>query len=207
MKSKIINSSVLFLTSATVFSATIVGVDSYGDWEFSQDAFMAQQFITDAGSYTLDSVTLRLQQFDVATPGGFTVSIYTDNGDELGTVITTLNVQGDYFGSLAAEPYSMTDVTFTPSVSVTLEAATSYWIGVTNSNQYTWVCPQWSTRTGSGTYGDLIGLRGMTFDATPAVAFYADVTGTPVTTVPEPASFGFLGLGAGLALFSRRRRA
>jgi hypothetical protein len=207
MKLKIISTSVLLLTSATVFSATIVGVDSYGDWEFSQDAFMAQQFTTDAVSYTLDSVTLRLQQFAVTVPGGFTVSIYTDNGDELGTVITTLNVQGEYFGSLAAEPYAMTDVIFTPSVGVTLEAAKSYWIGVTNSNQYTWVCPQWSARTGSGAYGDLIGLRGNNVETTPAVAFYADVSGTPVTTVPEPGSFGLLGLGAGLALFSRRRRA
>jgi hypothetical protein len=159
--------------------------------------WLADQFVTDAETYDLTSVVLKLAN----TPlGSIEVDLYSNNpvGNVPGSVIGTFTNPG----SLAAG-----DLTFTPAIPQQLLPNTSYWVVLKNSGS-------WNYTNGSAT-GPGASQRwadgsnsGAIWNASNGGPYMMTVNATPVA-VPEPSTWamGLAGLGfAGVTALRKRRR-
>jgi len=159
--------------------------------------WLADQFVTDAETYDLTSVVLKLAN----TPlGSIEVDLYSNNpvGNVPGSVIGGFSNPG----SLAAG-----DLTFTPAIPQQLLPNTSYWVVLKNSGT-------WNYTNGSAT-GPGASQRwadgsnsGAIWSASTGGPYLMTVNATPVA-VPEPSTWamGLAGLGfAGVTALRKRRR-
>jgi hypothetical protein len=159
--------------------------------------WLADQFVTDAETYDLTSVVLKLAN----TPlGSIEVDLYSNNpvGNVPGSVIGTFTNPG----SLSAG-----DLTFTPAIPQQLLPNTSYWVVLKNSGS-------WNYTNGSAT-GPGASQRwadgsnsGAIWTATTGGPYMMTVNATPVA-VPEPSTWamGLAGLGfVGVTALRKRRR-
>jgi hypothetical protein len=159
--------------------------------------WLADQFVTDAETYDLTSVVLKLAN----TPlGSIEVDLYSNNpvGNVPGSVIGGFSNPG----SLAAG-----DLTFTPAIPQQLLPNTSYWVVLKNSGT-------WNYTNGSAT-GPGASQRwadgsnsGAIWNASNGGPYMMTVNATPVA-VPEPSTWamGLAGLGfAGVTALRKRRR-
>ena len=106
----------------------------------SGPVWLAQSFITDGQSYTLDSATLLLRQ---TAPGSAQVDIYS--GSSRPTIVVGI------LSSPAAYSASLTPVTFTAS-GISLAANSSYWVAIhgLGAGSYEWAWTQDNTGGGVG---------------------------------------------------------
>ena len=159
--------------------------------------WLANEFKTDAETYDLTSVVLKL----ASTPlGTIEVDLYSNNpvGNVPGSVIGGFSNPG----SLAAG-----DLTFTPATSQQLLPNTSYWVVLKNSGT-------WNYTNGSAT-GPGASQRwadgsnsGAIWSASTGGPYLMTVNATPVA-VPEPSTWamGLAGVAfAGAKVLRRRRR-
>ncbi|RLS50680.1 MAG: PEP-CTERM sorting domain-containing protein [Planctomycetota bacterium] len=159
--------------------------------------WLANEFKTDAETYDLTSVVLKL----ASTPlGTIEVDLYSNNpvGNVPGSVIGGFSNPG----SLAAG-----DLTFTPATSQQLLPNTSYWVVLKNSGT-------WNYTNGSAT-GPGASQRwadgsnsGAIWSASTGGPYLMTVNATPVA-VPEPSTWamGLAGVAfAGVKVLRRRRR-
>ena len=161
------------------------------------------RFTTDGNNYSLNSVTARLRE---DSEDNFSISLYTDNGGQPGTVIEELNTAADILPSV------VDDYLFTSSNSVNLDANTTYWlIGSTGaSGQYAWGVALPDNQTGTWTIDDgafsTNGGSSWTIDGTSWAQFSvdADVGATPVPfgVIPDTG----LGILAGIWGVSHLRK-
>lgn len=91
---------------------------SGGDFLATDTNWQAQRFTTDAQSYSLTAVTLRMLR-DTGS-GAAQVRIFSDSSGNPGAVVGTLTPPGSYSDTLA-------DTTFTAS-GITLQANSTYWV-------------------------------------------------------------------------------
>jgi hypothetical protein len=159
--------------------------------------WLADQFVTDAETYDLTSVVLKLAN----TPlGSIEVDLYSNNpvGNVPGSVIGTFTNPG----SLAAG-----DLTFTPAIPQQLLPNTSYWVVLKNSGSWNYTNglatgPGASQRWADGSNSGAI------WSASTGGPYLMTVNATPVA-VPEPSTWamGLAGLGfAGVTALRKRRR-
>ena len=161
--------------------------------------WLADQFMTDAETYDLTSVVLKL----ASTPlGTIEVDLYSNN--------PTGNVPGSVIGGFS-NPGSLAagDLTFSPATLQQLLPNTSYWVVLKNSGS-------WNYTNGSAT-GPGASQRwadgsnsGAIWNASNGGPYMMTINATSSAAVPEidPASFGSalsLVLGS-LSLLGRRRR-
>ncbi|MCY3013702.1 MAG: hypothetical protein NT171_03220 [Planctomycetota bacterium] len=165
-------------------------------------SWLANQFNTDAASYTLQSVVL---DFAAAPLGTIAVDIYSDASGTPSTSLGTLTNPGS-FGA-GSNTFSATGIP-------TLATSSSFWVvlrGV-SSGSVSW---NWTSDTptgfGSSTNTNLSGNSGQTWGGLVSGSPYMmTINATTSAAVPEidPASFGSalsLVLGS-LSLLGRRRR-
>ena len=191
----------------------------------------AAAFVVPGGTdYTLSSVTLKLQNFDVAHGNGtFFVSIYDS------TATTSVNsvdypvpgnpstVEGSVaYNDARISTSSYTDVTFNPSTTITLHAGATYFLAVgnngTDNTNVGWAYTTsasyggtytvansrnslyWSYDTNTGSGFDLSNP----YDAAGSVS--PNLFAISATAVPEPSTYAAIfGLGAlGLVVLRRR---
>jgi hypothetical protein len=159
--------------------------------------WLADQFVTDAETYDLTSVVLKLAN----TPlGSIEVDLYSNNpvGNVPGSVIGTFTNPG----SLAAG-----DLTFTPAIPQQLLPNTSYWVVLKNSGSWNYTNglatgPGASQRWADGSNSGAI------WNASNGGPYMMTVNATPVA-VPEPSTWamGLAGLGfAGVTALRKRRQ-
>jgi hypothetical protein len=159
--------------------------------------WLADQFVTDAETYDLTSVVLKLAN----TPlGSIEVDLYSNNpvGNVPGSVIGTFTNPG----SLAAG-----DLTFTPAIPQQLLPNTSYWVVLKNSGSWNYTNglatgPGASQRWADGSNSGAI------WSASTGGPYLMTVNATPVA-VPEPSTWamGLAGLGfAGVTALRKRRQ-
>ena len=168
-------------------------------------SWLAASFGTGDATYQLDSVTLLL-----ANPiaGAAVVDIYTDGGQQPGSLVGTLTSPSSYLGPLV-------ETTFTAG-GITLSADTTYWAVLhATSGEFDWGWASGDSGTGVG-FQDTWSSSGdggnswFTFApvTTPAgVTLGTDPLQMIVTaSVPEPCSLTLWGLVAGLLLIHQHRR-
>lgn len=159
--------------------------------------WLANEFKTDAETYDLTSVVLKL----ASTPlGTIEVDLYSNNpvGNVPGSVIGGFSNPG----SLAAG-----DLTFTPATSQQLLPNTSYWVVLKNSGTWNYTNglatgPGASQRWADGSNSGAI------WSASTGGPYLMTVNATPVA-VPEPSTWamGLAGVAfAGVKVLRRRRR-
>ena len=200
----------LTLLPSSLWAATIVTVSSGGDNSQYMNSFMAQQFRTDANSYSNLTFTLGLANYAATSQGSFSVGLYrADDGNVPGTTIgilgtanTSFFTNGNRINSFNLNPSDFQHISFTNNA-LTLAANTSYWVEVSNDidQNFTWdsFTPD-PVKTGVGTYGfAYVG----TPTANPNTVFDLTVTGT---AVPEPSTYALFGLGALALIVAYRRR-
>ena len=162
----------------------------------------ASSFGTDASAYTLDSVTLLLEE---SSAGTATLDIYSDGGLQPGSLVGTLTA------STAYSTTTLSDTTFTAS-GITLAADTTYWAVLQSSaGEFDWSYTADNTGGGAGfqdqwAESDDAGATWFDYDTDPT---QMQVVATAVAA-PEPSPAVALPLGAallGAAIFVRRRNA
>ncbi len=188
-----------------VLSDNITGVANGGTEAATGSSWLAASFGTGDATYQLDSVTLLL-----ANPiaGAAVVDIYTDGGQQPGSLVGTLTSPSSYLGPLV-------ETTFTAG-GITLSADTTYWAVLhATSGEFDWGWASGDSGTGVG-FQDTWSSSGdggnswFTFApvTTPAgVTLGTDPLQMIVTaSVPEPGSLTLWGLVAGLLLIHQHRR-
>jgi autotransporter-associated beta strand protein/T5SS/PEP-CTERM-associated repeat protein len=149
---------------------------------------LAERFVTQAGGNVVTEVKVNLWT-ELSNPGTFTVSLYSDNANSVGTRVATVGT-GSLSTIYSAAPGTLTPTTF-GGLSLGLTPTTSYWIVVEND----------SGVVGSGMYWGFGGTGSSAYVApnpTSAARFNAYTTpqwsnvtvpalGMQVTAVAEPA--------------------
>ena len=158
--------------------------------------WLADQFMTDAETYDLTSVVLKL----ASTPlGTIEVDLYSNN--------PTGNVPGSVIGGFS-NPGSLAagDLTFTPAIPQQLLPNTSYWVVLKNSGSWNYTNGSATGPGASQRWAD--GLSsGAIWNASTGGPYLMTVNATPVA-VPEPSTWamGLAGLAfAGVKVLRRRR--
>jgi hypothetical protein len=189
---------------------TVAGAVNVGS-----DAWWAQSFTTPNTSYSVDSVSVKLQ--NLTSPSGtYTVSLWDATG---GSGVPGVSLATIASGNVSSLSTDLTDYTFIAPAGLTLAANTSYFVVVSASQPSTGSNPSnlgWSstqdttpTSTGPGQIGgwstrnaDVNGSWDLLISGNP---FQIAVAGT---AVPEPGLYAVLsGLGLiGFTLVRRRQQ-
>jgi hypothetical protein len=178
-----------------VVSDNITGVATGGTEAVTGSTWLAASFATGDAAYQLDSVTLLL---DNSVAGAAVVAIYSDGGQQPGSLVGTLNSPSSYLGPLV-------ETTFTAS-GITLSADSTYWaVLYAPSGQFDWAWASSDSGTGAGftdTWASSTdaGNSWFTFVGPDSYPLQMIVT----ASVPEPSSLTLLGMGAGLLLLYKR---
>jgi len=135
----------------------------------------------------------------------FTVDIYSDDGGQPGaTPLATEVFSGTagetFLGNAGGFPTYTYDVTLGTAFAAT--AGTTYWLSVYPNLSFP---PEWGWATGTGgngsSYQDFFGTRSQL-----SSDFAFTLGGTSGPVIPEPSTFGLLGLGlVGMTAFLRRK--
>lgn len=161
----------------------------------------AAAFTMPGTAYTLDSVVLRLSNFDAAdTP---VVEIRNDGGTNPGSTVLA------NFTNPAGQGAAFLDYTFTPTSAFTLSSSTKYWLVVSSSNgHYDWSAniPN-QAPTGLATYNGVMFSNNFGASWTNSTIINSfKITGT---VVPEPSTVILSGLAvtaiAANSYFRRRK--
>lgn len=205
MKSIVSPLVILATATSSIMATTIVGIESSGDYGHFNYASMGQQFFTGNTGVVVDSLTLRVtNNYAVTNSTGFTVGLYSESNNLPDTLLTTFTIQDPSYFAQASEGYDIpTYLTFDPDSTVTLDAASSYWIVMGNSNNYSWIYAQSAAFTGTGSFGDYM-TNGVLEDWGDYPTAY-DMTLTGSAAIPEP-SASFLCLAGVASVMFRRRR-
>lgn len=172
-----------------------LGETSYdgGPFDYGQNTAHALSvgFIsgTNAGGYNLDSIQI-LMGNNAIGPGGFYVSIFTDNGGQPGTSLGSL--------SGSPSPYIAGTYTYTSS-GIELSSLTPYWLVVSSDSPYFW------EDTLSANYISNEGWSIVENGSSEQLQFGVNADPLGIDPVPEPGTLAFLGL-EGLAVMLIRRR-
>ncbi len=163
---------------------------TYNAYDFRDNReALAERFVTQVGGNVITDVKVNLWT-GLPNAGTFTVSLYSDSSNAVGTRVATLGTR-DLSTIYAAAPGTLTSTTFS-GLSLGLTPTTSYWIVVENS----------SGVVGSGMYWGLGGTGSSAYvspNPTSAARFnfyttpqWSNVSvpalGMQVTAVPEPAA-------------------
>jgi hypothetical protein len=205
MKTKILLLS-LALISSPIYAQVLVdnlSAPTPNGNSFSSTQWQSQAFTTDANSYWLTSVVLKLRY---VSTGDLYAAIYSASGGtqpdvELGTFIDPGTTTG-----------SSANVTFSADGSIALDENTTYWIffGTETSGSYHWAFA--SNGQGASTDGPGVILNKFATSGDDGVSWSVGNTSSPsliqvnVSAVPEPSAFGaILGVFT-LAFVGSRRR-
>lgn len=160
---------------------------NFSSWE-------ANKFTTDANTYSLQSITLNLDDA-LDTSGAFVVELHSDNSGTPGSFIAALS------GSV--NPATAGLYTYTPSSTVTLNPNTPYWVVAmvsSGNGDYGWHFTS-STSQAPGAVGT---VGGFSESLDQGASWSAEDTSFPsefkvVGVVPEPSTyaavFGLVALG------------
>lgn len=182
-----------------VLSDNITNVTTGGTEDASGLTWLAASFGTGDSSYQLSDVTLLLAN---TVAGAAEVDLYTDGGQQPGSLVGTLTSPSSYLGPLV-------ETTFTASGDITLSADTTYWVILhATSGDFLWAWASNDSGNGAGfqdTWSQSLdgGNSWFTFAGPESYPTQMIVT---AASVPEPGSLGLLGAGAGLVLLHRLRR-
>src|SRR5437762_783638 len=130
------------LTASDAFASTILS-DNLANTFTGTEAITATRFVdasfgTDGSAYTLNAVTLRMQE---VTPGNALLRIYSDSGFKPGALVGTMTSPASY-------PAGLGDSLFT-SGGIGLLPNSTYWVVLSApAGQYNWAWT--SDNTGSG---------------------------------------------------------
>ncbi|MCB1131528.1 MAG: PEP-CTERM sorting domain-containing protein [Verrucomicrobiae bacterium] len=177
------------------------------------DTPIANSFTTGPGAgWTLDGLTLSLSEA-LTVSGSISIELFSDNSGAPGTSLAVLSGP-DPSGS------SFTDYTYTPGGTVTLAAATTYWVvasgpleGVfdtyawerTSDTSESFAASGWSI--GDATYEATTGTSSATWGSWSVVsAGDPNLFSVSATAVPEPSGVMLVALSGGLLVTARRRR-
>jgi hypothetical protein len=182
---------------------------TYNAWQFRDtSAKMAQRIVTQVGGNVLTQIKVNLWTWPY-NPGTFTVDIYSDNSNSVGTKIVTAGTR-DISTISSSPPGTMTPATFS-GLNISLSANTSYWVVVEGDTAV----------IGNNMYWGLGGSGSSTFVSNPTTAArYNDYNSTwsnltipalgmqVTASVPEPGTLllgGLASLLGGGALWRKRR--
>jgi hypothetical protein len=170
----------------------------------------ASQFLTPSGSaLTLNDVIANLEQGNTTT-GTVTAELWSDSSNTPGTLLATIEGVTD-----ASIPNTFGAVTFTASSTIILQPSTEYWIVLNGSStgQSDALWEPASDETGMG----IIGQN----HAEGSTAFWSTFSNDSFTNtipemevdatvgasgVPEPATFGLMGIALAAVAVARSRR-
>jgi hypothetical protein len=144
-------SLIIFLSP--VYSQTVLfdNLENFIPLKYTEDTDVAQQFTTTASLRFITAVELGIYRGSAS--GNFTVSIYADNGDEIGDFKADIYYNSDN-SVLSEEPSSTFTINHTNDYNncLPLELAgdTKYWIYVTSSEGVTFFWNYTSVLTGTG---------------------------------------------------------
>jgi len=205
----LVSLSVLLVFGAAARAQT--QVSSLGNTETSSlgvniNQWVGLAFTTDAQSYTLNGVTIPVF---VNTAGTLVAQLYsgTSGGDATGSALASFN-----FGTI---PGTVTNVTFTPGSSVTLNASSHYVfvLGATDAGTWVWsaAASNSSFTTPGGNPWTLGTQATLSFDGGSSWSHPApqmQLMTVNATAIPESATFaailGVLALGG--VMLARRRQ-
>jgi len=169
----------------------------------------ASSFHTDSNTYTLTDIVAQVSLDPSSTSTNFELQLRADTPSGPGAVIVTLTPSTLITGSIS-------NITFTPQSSVTLQANTTYWVSANvTQGSVQWRVPSDFTTTGPATLGNPAfanstdnGITWTTAEITPDM-FEVDGQVGGTTVVPEPPAIAIwtLALAATALVASRRRSA
>jgi hypothetical protein len=187
MKKTITLLALALLTTTFTFAQTVIwqnsstptGSNQYGVNNLDK---MGQQFIVASPNTSIQEITLYLAKNDVVETN-YIVSIYNDNGYQIGTKIADIAT-----GSNSTLSYSMTTVTINSTnclnnlLPITLNAGSRYWVVLTTSNsEYILWCYDSSNASINGTGASTQNYGFSTYS--PTQPFFMKITaGAPVVT-------------------------
>ena len=196
--------TILPVGAATIYSNLADAFD--GSLAAEGNQFWASEFQTTTAA-DLSDVIFNLEAS--TGTGALTVKLYTNSGNAPSTLVATVGTISH--ASLTAGSFS--EITVTPGTTIALTANTQYWIEligaspssadalweVGSTDAGTGVAPEFHDRVTGGSV-DSTEANNMFTNTIPEMQ--VDVQGS----VPEPATFGLLGIAlAGLAVVRRRR--
>jgi hypothetical protein len=163
----------------------------------------ANEFLTPAGgALNLSDVIVDISE--ATGTGSITMFLYSNNAGVPGSSLATI-------ATLTPTGTGVAPYTFTPGSPITLQASTQYWIlMVDNSTGFfgTWYSE--STETGTGVSGENHAeWTGSTWTQRANNTFTAETPEMEIdvtSAVPEPATFGMLGLACLMLAGKARRR-
>ena len=192
--------SLLLLANAAFAQVTTSNLGSSvgANMPVRSNNWMGQAFTTDANNYTLDSVTLQMGAA-TATGGVFSVSIFSANGSNPGSLLETLSGSTSPFGS-GNYTFTSTGLSLAPNNTYHVVAVVTGGLG-----DYSWQDTSVTSETGPWVFPNYFTTstnQGGGWSQTGA-SMIMSVTATPI---PEPGTYAAVcgALALGLAAWRRR---